>query len=232
MRPVPAIDNLCGPAQDNRRTAYSVRSMEIRIKIVQFAHLRHEDRLSSVARVSYMHDFALRANSGYHPRRIVADGDQPARFQEINHLGKKQFSCLSLDVIVQSVTKVVTGFVRMQWKHVPQEHRHRYPGQNAPNHRSRALGVGVAAAGWLPDGYSPAASVLVDVHVVRERQSGAAAAAIAKITSNPYRIDIAGRCDLKHTQQRLGTKLRCVMQIVYDATVRVRIERILETESA
>ena len=70
-----------------------------------------------------MHYFALRAYFGHHSRRVVTDGDQPARVQEVDHIRKKLFARLPLYVVVQSIAKGVARFVRMQWKHVPQEHR-------------------------------------------------------------------------------------------------------------
>ena len=72
----------------------------------------------------------------------------------------------------------------------------------------------------------------MDVHVVSEGKSGAAAAAIAKVASHPYGIDIPLRCDFEHMQQRPGTKLGCVMQIVHDAAIRVGIEHVFETQPA
>ena len=39
----------------------------------------------------------------------------------------------------------------------------------------------------------------MDVHIVREGYPGTAAPAIAKISSNPHRIDIPIRCDFEHT---------------------------------
>ena len=79
------------------------------IKIVQFAHLRREDSLAPVARVSHMHYFALRVYFGHHSRRVVTDGDQPARVQEPDHIRKKLFARLPLYVVVQSIAKGLPG---------------------------------------------------------------------------------------------------------------------------
>ena len=59
----------------------------------------------------------------------------------------------------------------------------------------------------------------MDMHIVREGESGAAAASMAEIASNPDRIDAPLRCDFEHPQQRLGTKLRCVVHIVHDTSI-------------
>jgi hypothetical protein len=39
----------------------------------------------------------------------------------------------------------------------------------------------------------------MDMHIVRESYPRTAAPAIAKISSYPYRIDSAFRCDFEHT---------------------------------
>ena len=79
------------------------------IKIVQFAHLRRKDSLAPVARVAHMHYFARGAYFGHHSRRVVTDGDQPARVQEVDHIRKKLFARLPLYVVVQSIAKGLPG---------------------------------------------------------------------------------------------------------------------------
>ena len=74
-------------------------------KTVQFGHLRHKDSLASVTRVSYVHHFTLCAYVGGHPRRVVADGHQPARSHEIDHIRKQLFAGLPLKFVVQSIAK-------------------------------------------------------------------------------------------------------------------------------
>ena len=70
----------------------------------------------------------------------------------------------------------------------------------------------------------------MEMDVVREGESCAPTATIAKITSYPYGIDSFLRRNFEHVSQRAATDAGSVVEIVFDAPAGVGIERIWERE--
>ena len=56
-------------------------------------------------------------------RRVVADGNQPARLQEQDEFGKKLLADSALASVVGPVAEGVSRFVRVQGEDIPQENR-------------------------------------------------------------------------------------------------------------
>ncbi len=63
--------------------------------------------------MSYVHYFTRCAHFGDHPRRVFADGHQPARSHEVDRIRKHLFAGLPLEPIVQSITKGVAGLMKV-----------------------------------------------------------------------------------------------------------------------
>ena len=103
---------------------------------------------------------------------------------------------------MRSIAERITGFVRVQWKDIPQKDGYFDLCENAPDNGSRLLSNYVTFR-WPLNRYPPPCGVFVNMRIVCEGKPCSPAAAIAKIAPNPYRINILFCCSLKYSQQRL-----------------------------
>ena len=86
-----------------------------------------------------------------------------------------------------SVSELVRGFVRMQWKNVPEENRSINPIKDAPHNRRGALRYNFSSRFFDRD--PPALSVFFKMHVIGQSKTGSSAPSIPKVASDPQGIN-------------------------------------------
>ncbi|KVM54446.1 hypothetical protein WJ56_06460 [Burkholderia ubonensis] len=70
--------------------------------------------------------------------------------------------------------------------------------------------------------------MLEHMHIVRQRQSGAASSSVAQISSDPNCIDGFLDCATQHRRKCHRTTMRGVTPVMHRATIRIGVETVFE----
>jgi hypothetical protein len=129
--------------------------------------------------------------------RIVPNRDDACWPQQYNKRLEEVLASTPFARVMLAIGKRIIRFVRVEWKHVPQEYSGINLIEHAPDDGSRPLGNRRTNRRSL--GYKiPTPSMPIDMDIVSQRNASPASTAIPKISTNPDRVDRLSRRTFHH----------------------------------
>src|ERR1041385_2054574 len=133
--------------------------------------------------------------------------------------------------LVRSVAERRARLMGMKWEDVPEKHRRGNLLQHSPNHCCSALSDRLPCCCPF-NRYIPPSRMNRQMHVVGQGKTGAAATPMAEVSTDPDRLHLRFNCRLQQPPQCPCPARRSIINVVHRASVRVRIENVLESESS